>query len=111
VVGRCDGAPVSFAAPTATDACGVPEVTCDPVGGLSVGPNSVTCTARDRAGNTSQRQLTVNVLEPLQVAFSPPLADDNQAGPIESDADVANLYRVGQVIPHRGPFTTAPAST
>src|SRR4029079_12105450 len=53
---------VTFSA-TATDNCGTANVTCDPVSGSSFarGTTTVTCTADDTHGNTSQCTFTVTV--------------------------------------------------
>jgi hypothetical protein len=101
VAGSCGAGDATITLPTATDACSVPNVTCTAVALGSAGANVVTCTATDGAGNTAQAELTVNVLSPLRVAFQSPLADDNAANDISTDADVANLFKVGQTIPHK----------
>ena len=101
VLGNCGGAPVTFTAPTATDGCETPTVTCTPIPGNSFGLNTVTCTATDTSGNTATTSFTVNVIQPLRVAFLPPLADDNVADDIDTDADVANVFQVKSTVPHQ----------
>ena len=101
VLGSCGAGNVSFTLPTATDACETATVTCTPVAGTSVGANTVTCTATDVAGNVTTTTITVNVLAPLRLAFHSPLEDDNQANDVDTDADVANLFKVGSTIPHQ----------
>jgi len=100
VVGSCSNTPLSFALPTASDACTTPTVSCDALSGASFGSNLVHCTATDASGNVTHANLVVNVLQPLHVIFDPPLKDDNVADDVNTDADVNNLFTVGQVIPH-----------
>jgi len=101
VLGNCDGAPVSFTPPTATDSCQGVTVTCDSLSGDSVGVNTVTCTAVDGSGNHTEAIITVNVLAPLRLAFQAPLSDDNVADDINTDADVANVFEVKRTIPNK----------
>ncbi len=101
VLGACSSALVDFSLPTATDECSQPSVSCTTVAGNSAGANTVTCTATDGAGNSSQATITVNVLSPLRIAFASPLSDDNTADDITADADVANKFKVGQTVPHK----------
>ena len=58
--------PVSYTSPTATDNSGEVTVTCAPTSGstMSAGANTVTCTARDLAGNTASTSFTVTVVAP-----------------------------------------------
>jgi len=60
--GQCGKANVTFA-PTATDNCGVAGVVCVPASGSTfvVGTTTVTCTATDTAGNSSQCNFTVKI--------------------------------------------------
>jgi Nidogen-like/HYR domain len=101
VLGSCNGAPVSFTLPTATDGCQAVTVTCTPLPGDSLGANTVTCTATDGSGNDTQAAITVNVLAPLRLAFQAPLSDDNVADDINTDADVANMFEVKRTIPNQ----------
>ncbi|TMQ12251.1 MAG: HYR domain-containing protein [Deltaproteobacteria bacterium] len=101
VLGRCDGTPVSFVPPTANDACQGVTVTCAPIAGNSFGANTVTCTATDGSGNHSDATLTVNVLQPMRLAFQAPLSDDNVADDINGDADIANIFEVKRTIPNK----------
>jgi hypothetical protein len=101
VLGSCDGAPVRFTLPAATDACQAVAVTCTPLPGDSLGANTVTCTATDGSGNHTEATITVNVLPPLRLAFQAPLSDDNVADDIERDADVANVFEVKRTIPNQ----------
>jgi len=100
-LGSCAGANVSFVPPTASDTCQQVNVTCPSLPGNSFGDNTVTCTATDGSGNSSTVDIVVTVLEPLRVAFRPPLEDDNVADDIQTDADVRNLFKSGQTIPHK----------
>jgi hypothetical protein len=101
VLGSCDGAPVSFTLPTAIDACQAVTVTCAPLAGNSLGANTVACTATDGSGNHTEATITVNVLAPLRLAFQAPLADDNVADDINTDADVSNVFQVKSTIPNQ----------
>ncbi len=101
VLGTCGGGAVTFAAPTATDVCQAVTVTCQPLAGTSVGANTVTCTATDGSGNATTATITVNVLAPLRLVFQSPLEDDNQADDPSTDADVANVFKVGSTVPHQ----------
>ena len=101
VVGSCNAAPVAFAPPSVSEACTHAVVDCESVPGNSFGANRVSCMATDASGNVSSATLTVHVLQPFHVTFLPPLADDNVADDVETDADVSNLFRPGQVIPHK----------
>src|SRR5207244_1998711 len=83
------------------DVCQRVTVTCSPLVGNSFGANSVSCTATDAAGNQSTTTLTVNVIEPLRIAFLSPLADDNVADDINTDADATNVFQVKSTIPHK----------
>ncbi len=60
-----NGMAVTFAAPTATDNCGAPTVTCSPASGSTfpIGTTTVTCTATDAAANSSAYAFTVSVLQ------------------------------------------------
>jgi hypothetical protein len=63
-VGHVRGAVVNYPAPTATDNCsGVVTVTCVPASGsfFPVGVNTVTCTATDANGNSSNCTFKVTV--------------------------------------------------
>jgi hypothetical protein len=103
VFGNCSGAPVSFPLPTATDSCrsaGV-SVTCTPVPGNNFGPTTSICTATDASGNKATATITVNVLQPLRLAFQPPLEDDNVPDDIRTDADATNLFQVGSTVPNK----------
>ncbi len=91
VVGGCTSQPVAFEPPAAGDACTQVRVVCGSVAGNSFGANTVTCMATDASGNVSTVTLRVNVLEPLQIVFDPPLVG----------AGVNNLFRPGQAIPHK----------
>ena len=42
--------------------------------------------------STDAATLTVNVLQPLRIAFQSPLSDDNVANDINTDADVGNVF-------------------
>jgi hypothetical protein len=57
---------VSFATPTATDAVSTATVSCLPASGSTfpIGTTTVTCTARDAAGNAATSSFKVNVLQP-----------------------------------------------
>jgi hypothetical protein len=101
VLGHCDSSPVRFTLPTATDGCQAVSVACTEVPGDSFGANTVTCTATDGSGNHTQATMTVNVVQPLRVAFLAPLADDNVADDINADADIANLFQVKSTIPNK----------
>jgi hypothetical protein len=100
VVGNCSGGQATFTLPTAHDTCQAVTVTC-PLAGTSYGTNAVTCTATDPSGNHTSTTITVNLVAPLRVVFQPPLADDNVADDINTDADVANVFQVKQTIPHQ----------
>ena len=67
--------PVNYATPTATSDCTPATVSCNPPSGsiFSVGTTTVTCTAADGAGNTTQGSFPVNV-------FSLCLQDDAKVG-------------------------------
>jgi hypothetical protein len=71
------------------------------VPGNSFGANTATCTATDASGHTTTATVPANVLQPLRVAFAPPLADDNAPNDVATDADVNNLFRSGQTVPHK----------
>ena len=101
VLGSCDGTPVSFQVPTATDSCQGAIVTCDPLAGNSFGVNRVRCTAIDGSGNQTTATITVTVVEPLRLAFLAPLSDDNVPDDINTDADVTNLFEVKRTIPNQ----------
>ena len=101
LLGNCSGTALSFALPTATDGCQSVTVSCQAVAGNSFGANSITCTAQDVSGNQKTAQLTVNVLQPLHIVFDSPLADDNVANDITTDADAANVFQVKSTIPHQ----------
>jgi hypothetical protein len=101
VLGSCSGAPVTFVKPAAADGCQDAVVTCSPVAGNSFGANTVSCRAVDPSGNLATTTITVNVIQPLRIAFLAPLADDNVADDIASDADVANVFQVKSTIPHQ----------
>lgn len=57
------GAVVSYPAPTASDAVGVTSLSCIPASGSTFGiaATTVTCTAKDAAGNTATKTFTVKV--------------------------------------------------
>jgi hypothetical protein len=99
VLGNCGGQAVSFVLPTAADVCQSAAVTCDSLSGSSVGANTVTCRAVDESGNVATTTITVNVLAPLRLAFHQPIEDDNVANDVSTDADVANLFKVGSTVP------------
>jgi len=101
VLGNCDGTSISFTPPTATDSCQAVIVTCDSLAGNSFGTNSVTCTATDGSGNHTTATITVNVIQPLRLAFQEPLSDDNVADDINTDADVSNVFEVKRTIPNK----------
>jgi hypothetical protein len=101
LLGNCSGAALAVKVPTATDVCQSVTVTCAPLAGNSFGSNVVTCTARDAAGNTTTASITVNVLQPLRLAFQSPLSDDNVANDINTDADISNVFQVKSTIPHK----------
>src|SRR5262249_14594145 len=101
VVGSCGTAPLTFTFPTATDNAGPVTVTCGTVAGTSFGANTVTCTATDASGNVATTTITVNVLQPLRITFQEPLEDDNVADNVDTDADIINVFKVGQTIPHQ----------
>ena len=68
------GAIVTFA-PTATDlVTAAPVVTCEPSSGstFAIGVTTVTCTARDGAGNSTQRSFTVTVRDTVAPALTVP---------------------------------------
>ncbi len=100
VLGSCDGAPVGFTPPAALDACQDATVTCTPVPGAA-GTHASICTATDGSGNVATAAIEVTVLAPLRLAFGAPLADDNAAGGIETDADATNLFQVNRTIPNK----------
>jgi hypothetical protein len=54
---------VNYTAPTVTDAVGVASFGCSPASGSTfpLGTTTVTCTAKDAAGNTSSKTFTVTV--------------------------------------------------
>jgi alpha-D-ribose 1-methylphosphonate 5-triphosphate synthase subunit PhnG len=58
-------AQVRWPAPEATDNVGVVEVLCDPASGsrFPLGSSSVTCTARDAAGNEDRARFSVEVVD------------------------------------------------
>ena len=101
VLGNCSGAALTFALPTAADTCQTVTVTCAALAGSSVGANDVTCTATDAGGNVTTTSIVVNVLAPLRLTFLSPLEDDNVANDISTDADVANVFKVGSTVPHK----------
>jgi hypothetical protein len=101
VLGNCSGAALAFTKPTATDGCDLATVTCSALAGNSFGANTITCTAQDPSGNTATTTIAVNVIQPLQVRFGSPLADDNVADNVETDADVPNIFQVKSTIPHQ----------
>ncbi len=45
--------------------------------------------------------LTINILQPLRVAFRSPLSDDNVADDVRTDADMVNPFTVKETIPHK----------
>ena len=61
VMGNCDGSPVTFAHPTATDACQSATVTCDALFGDATGTHAVTCIATDPSGNSASETITVTI--------------------------------------------------
>ena len=71
--GQCSKAGVTFA-PTATDNCGVAGVVCVPASGTTfvVGTTTVTCTATDTTGNTSQCSFTVKINDTEKPAITCP---------------------------------------
>lgn len=71
------GAPVTFTAPTATDAVGVTETSCSPASGatFALGATTVTCTAADAAGNSTSDTLVVTVTDTTAPVLSNLLAD------------------------------------
>jgi HYR domain len=81
--GQCT-AVVDFAAPTASDNCGLASVTCDPPSGSTFdeGDTIVTCTATDKSGNTSQCSFTVTVNdgEDPGIACPADIATQNDTG-------------------------------
>ncbi len=84
-----NGAPVSFTAPTATDAVDGPvAVTCTPASGSTfrIGVTTVTCTAKDAANNTGSSAFTVTVSDttgPVIAAHAPvPASATSAAGAI-----------------------------
>ncbi len=101
LVGTCSTAALTFALPSATDACTAATVSCSSLPGNSFGANTVTCTATDTSGNSIAANWEVDVLQPLHVVFAPPLADDNIADDVNIDTDVNNVFRPGQTIPHK----------
>lgn len=67
------GTPVYYQSPYASDAVDPsPQLTCDPPYGarFPIGESTVTCTATDYTGNTSQATFKVTVLSPLEYTFS-----------------------------------------
>jgi hypothetical protein len=102
LIGDCTGHTLSFPLPTATDVCqGSVNVSCTALPGNRFGTNVVACTATDASGNVARASLMVNVLQPLHVMFQPPLADDNVADNIDTDADIANVFQVKSTIPNQ----------
>jgi len=101
LVGSCAGGPLTFSMPTAQSQCGGVSVSCSSLSADSFGANTLTCTATDSVGGTSTTTLTVNVLEPLRVAFAPPLSDDNVADDVRTDADVANTFHADRTVPQK----------
>ncbi len=85
---------VTYSLPTATDAVGVTSVACSPASGSTfpLGASTVTCTARDAAGNTSTKTFTVTVVYP-SFAFSGP--------------NMANTANVGSVVPMSWQYSVA----
>jgi hypothetical protein len=73
----------------ATDNCGVAETAAVPASGseFPIGPNLVTCTARDAAGNTSTCQFTVTVIPCPGVVM---VTNTNDSGPGSLRQAVAN---------------------
>ena len=71
------GAPVSFTASATDDVDGSVPVTCDPASGSTfpVGTTTVTCSAKDAAGNATQGTFTVTVKAQAQPAPQPSLDD------------------------------------
>lgn len=85
---------VLFETPTVTDNAPGCTVTCSPPSGsvLGAGSHTITCTATDTSGNTSECEFQVTVLMPLRVVFGPPL---------ESGSNVVNRFTVNSTIPHK----------
>ena len=97
--GQCQ-AVVNYPAPTVTDNCPGATISCTPASGAAFakGVTTVTCTAKDTAGNTAQCSFTVTVNDteppklacpanqtvtsngPVAVIYSLPAATDNCAG-------------------------------
>ena len=81
--GTCS-APVTWPMATATDNCGVASVVCNPASGsvFSLGMTTVTCTATDTGGNTTDCTFTVTV-------------NDNETPAITCPSDVTVLIPMG----------------
>jgi hypothetical protein len=83
------GVPVSYSA-NATDAVGVTSWSCTPASGsvFPIGKTTVTCTASDAAGNTSQASFDVTVQDTTPPAITVPAnitgTTSNPAGKVET---------------------------
>jgi hypothetical protein len=85
-----NGATVSYTAPTARDIVdGAVAASCDKASGSTfpLGPTTVTCTAKDAAGNTSNKSFMVTVT----AAWS------NVLQPI--NADGSSIFKLGSTVP------------
>jgi hypothetical protein len=91
VLGSCSSAPIAFTHPTITNGCSA-TVTCPSIPGNSYGAHTVTCTATNSAGTSSQSS-TVTVLQPLTIKIQPPLAGDNDT--------VDNVVKNGSTVPNK----------
>jgi hypothetical protein len=113
VVGNCPGSGVVFAVPPlASSACetgtnvtctwtqGSSHGTCAKSGtgatlpGNRYGAYTISCTAKDAAGNVSPAVVfTVTVLQPLTIRIQPPLSGDNNS--------VDNIVKLGSTVPNK----------
>ncbi|MDQ3422812.1 MAG: HYR domain-containing protein [Actinomycetota bacterium] len=90
VATSANGAVVSYTAPTATDIVdGSVAASCDKASGsvFALGSTTVTCTAKDAAGNTGAKSFTVTVT----AAWS------NVLQPI--NADGSSIFKLGSTVP------------
>ena len=101
VLGACAGGSVALGV-TASDNCAAaPTLACSALASNSFGANAINCTATDASGNSASLDYTVVVLEPLRVAFTSPLADDNLANNYKTDTDIINNFKSGSTVPHK----------
>jgi len=100
VATSANGAVVSYTAPTATDIVdGSVAASCDKASGgvFALGSTTVTCTAKDAAGNTGAKSFTVTVT----AAWS------NVLQPV--NADGSSIFKLGSTVPVKFQLTGASA--